>query len=104
MTFESGDAVNDPPSPNALEGSDGVSNTGGAEVLVPVHDKLHGLEVHNLIEIIGNVRRLCSTPSMTVETLVHSEHESIMGMGSISSQRRELKDDVLVKHRREEML
>jgi hypothetical protein len=40
---------------------------------------------------------------MTVETLVHSEHESSMGMGSISSQRRELKDDVAVKNRREEL-
>ena len=54
-------------------------------------------------EIIGNVRRLGPTPSMTVETLVHSEHESSMGMGSISSQRRELKDDVPVKPRREEL-
>jgi hypothetical protein len=51
MTFESGDAVNDPPSPNALEGSDCVTNTRGAEVLVPVHDKFHGLQVHNFIGI-----------------------------------------------------
>ena len=40
---------------------------------------------------------------MTVETLVHSEHESSMGMGSISSERRELKDDVAVKNRWEEV-
>jgi hypothetical protein len=40
---------------------------------------------------------------MTIETLVHSEHESSMGLGSISSQRRELKDDVVVKNRREEL-
>ena len=40
---------------------------------------------------------------MIVETLVHSEHESSMGMGSISSQRRELKDDVAVKIGREEL-
>jgi hypothetical protein len=40
---------------------------------------------------------------MTVETLVHSEHEFNMGMGSISSQRKELKDDIAVKNRREEL-
>ena len=40
---------------------------------------------------------------MTVETLVHSEHDSSMGMGSISSERRELKDDVAVKNRRNEV-
>jgi hypothetical protein len=40
---------------------------------------------------------------MTVETLVHSEHESSMGLGSISSQRRELKDEVAVKNRRKEL-
>ena len=40
---------------------------------------------------------------MTVEMLVHSEHESSMGMGSISSQRRELKYDVAVKNRWEEV-
>src|SRR6202022_5286 len=33
MTSKSGDVVNDPPSANALEGSDSVSNTRGAEVL-----------------------------------------------------------------------
>jgi hypothetical protein len=54
-------------------------------------------------EVIGNVRRLCLTPSMTVETLVHTEHESSMGMGSIRSQRRELKDDVAVKNRWEDV-
>ena len=43
------------------------------------------------------------TPSMTVETLVDSEHESSMGMWGISSQRRELKDDVPVKPIREEL-
>ena len=51
MTSEFGDVVNDTPSPNVLEGSDRVPNTLGAEVLVPVHDKLHGLRVHNLIGI-----------------------------------------------------
>jgi hypothetical protein len=51
MTSESGDAVNDPPSPNALEGNDCVTNTRGVEVLVPIHDKLHGLQVHNFIGI-----------------------------------------------------
>jgi hypothetical protein len=29
LTSQSGDAVNDPPPPNALEGSDGVTNTRG---------------------------------------------------------------------------
>ena len=55
MTSQSGDVVNDPPSPNALEGSDGVSKTRGVEVLVHVHDKLHGLKVHNFIGIITRV-------------------------------------------------
>ena len=40
---------------------------------------------------------------MTVKTLVHSEHESIMEMWSISSERRKLKDDVVVKNKWEEV-
>src|SRR6202161_4771595 len=51
LTSQTGDAVNDPPSANALEGSDSVSNTRGAEVLVPVHEKLLCVEVPNFIGI-----------------------------------------------------
>ena len=51
MTSESGDTVNDPPTPNALEGSDCVLNTQDVEVLVPVHDKLHGFHVHKIIGV-----------------------------------------------------